>query len=246
MAEEYCTRRNLQIVVVYKDEGISAKGIEGRHDLKRLISDCQNDAFDIVLVWKFTRLARNLKDFLVMHDLFEKANKQVRSCTEDIDPSTPYGKMMLQIIGSFAEFERNVIVENSKMGMKTRAMNGLWNGGSMLGYRSGNKKLVVEEQEAFIVRRVFDLYVSGKGYKTIASQLNHEGYKSKKGKAFSIISIRTIITNPAYAGFIRFNKNQDWNEKRRKGTTVTLSLLKASISRPLIWILGRKPKPFSI
>ncbi|GIO70147.1 recombinase family protein [Paenibacillus cookii] len=218
MANEFCSKRNYEIVAVYKDEGITGTSIESRHDVRRLLSDSNKNIFDAVLVWKYNRLARNQKDFLNMLDVFEKNNVRVISCTEDIDISTPMGKMMLQMLGSFAEFERNVIVENVKMGMKTRAKKGLWNGGSMLGYKSENKKLVIVEEEAFIVREAFKLYVSGKGFKSIAHEFNRLGYKTKRGQAFSITSIRTIITNPAYAGLIRFNKQQDWNEKRRKGT----------------------------
>lgn len=205
MANEFCTKRHYEIVAVYKDVGITGTSIDSRHDVRRLLSDSNNNIFDTILVWKFNRLARNQKDFLNMLDVFERNNVKVISCTEDIDISTPMGKMMLQMLGSFV-----------KMGMKTRAKNGLWNGGSMLGYKSKNKKLVIVEDEAFIVREAFNLYVSGKGFKTIAHQFNRSGYKTKRGQALT--SIRTIITNPAYAGLIRFNKQQDWNEKKRKGT----------------------------
>ncbi|MGG0755769.1 recombinase family protein [Brevibacillus laterosporus] len=218
MAREYCNRRNLDIVAVYKDEGISGKDLQGRHGMNHLLADCNRNIFDCVLVWKISRLGRNHRDTLNILHVFDKSNIKIMSCTEDVDYNTPTGKMTLHLLGSIAEYERTVIVENVKMGMKTRAKKGLWNGGNMLGYKSENKKLVIVEEEAFIVREAFKLYVSGKGFKSIAHEFNRLGYKTKRGQAFSITSIRTIITNPAYAGLIRFNKQQDWNEKRRKGT----------------------------
>ncbi|MED1608068.1 recombinase family protein [Cytobacillus kochii] len=127
-----------------------------------------------------------------------------------MDASTPTGKAMLQMMGSFAELERNITLENLKMGMTQRAKEGKWNGGSMLVYNSTNKQLVIVEHEANIARHIFDLYISGKGYKTIANQLNHEGYKTKRNKEF----------------FIRFNQVENWNKKRRKGKNENYVIVK--------------------
>lgn len=73
------------------------------------------------------------------------------------------------------------------------------------------------EAKAALVRYIFDLYINGKGYKAIANQLNKEGYKTKKNAFFAIPTVRTIITNPLYAGFIRYNQVENWSEKRRGG-----------------------------
>jgi len=178
------------------------------------------------MVWKISRLSRKQLDFLNIIDQLEKSDVSFFSYSENIDASTPTGKAMLQMMGSFAELERNITLENLKMGMTQRAKEGKWNGGSMLGYTSTNKQLVIVEHEANIVRHIFDLYISGKGYKAIANQLNHEGYKTKRNKEFSINSVRTIITNPAYAGYIRFNQVENWNEKRRKGKNENYVIVK--------------------
>lgn len=136
-----------------------------------------------------------------------KANKiNFFSLSEAIDDSTPTGTAMLQMMGTFAELERNQIVENLTMGMHQRAREGKWNGGVILGYKSVSKQLIIEPDEAHIVKKIFEQYLAGKGYKAIAHQLNREGYKTKRKKAFSINSIRQILLNPVYAGFIRFGK----------------------------------------
>ncbi|MFB1050663.1 recombinase family protein [Paraliobacillus sp. JSM ZJ581] len=111
------------------------------------------------------------------------------------------------------------------MSIIARAKEGSWNGGQVLGYDvvsfpSDNRKrkiskLIINEEEAIVVRKIFELYVQGNGYKSIANRLNKEGYKTKKNKAFSINGIKTILCNPLYAGFIRYNVRRDWSEKRR-------------------------------
>lgn len=215
---DYCAKQNYAIHKIYSDEGITGTSMRKRLGIQQLIEDSKLGLFDMVLVWKFSRLARNQLEFLTTLNDFEQRSIKVFSFSEQIDASTPYGKMFIQMLGSFAEFEKNQTVENVKMGMTQRANKGLWNGGSMLGYTSINKELIIVESEAELVRYIFRLYSEGKGFKAIANKLNHEGYKTKKGADFSINSIRQIITNPAYAGFIRFNKQTDWEAKRRKGT----------------------------
>lgn len=185
----------------------------------------------MVMVWKISRLSRKQLDFLKIIDQLEKNDISFFSYSENIDASTPTGKAMLQMMSSFAELERNITLENVKMGMTQRAREGKWNGGSMLGYTSADKQLVIVEHEANIVRHIFDLYINGKGYKAIANQLNHEGYKTKRNKEFSINSVRTFITNPAYAGYIRFNQVESWNEKRRKGKNDNFVLVKGEHAR---------------
>ncbi|TWI59647.1 recombinase family protein [Halalkalibacter nanhaiisediminis] len=135
------------------------------------------------------------------------------------------GKMQFRMLAVIAEFERDNIAQNVEMGMLARAKEGCWNGGQVLGYDvvsapGENRKrklstLVINPTEAQTVRKIFDLYVEGNGYKSIANKLNNEGHRTKKNKAFSIDGVRTILCNPLYAGFIRYNVRRDWNEKRR-------------------------------
>jgi len=240
--EEYCKRNKYTITEIYKDEGISGKSME-RPALKHLLHDAQLGLFDMVMVWKISRISRKQLDFLSIIDKLDKYDVSFFSYSENIDASTPTGKAMLQMMGSFAELERNITVENVKMGMTQRAKEGKWNGGSMLGYISKDKKLEIVESEAKIIRYIFDLYINGKGYKAIANKLNHEGYKTKRNRAFSINSVRTILTNPAYAGYVRFNQVENWSEKRRKGTNKEYIVEKGehqAIISQEIWQLAQK------
>ncbi|WP_445489213.1 recombinase family protein [Niallia sp. 03133] len=229
----HCEMLGKTIVEEYIDKGISGKSINGRNGLKRLLEDAKKGKFNEVIVWKISRLARNTIDLLKIVEELHKNNVIFRSYSENFETETPMGKFALQMMGAVAELERNTIVDNVKLGMTQRAKEGKWNGGSMLGYASKDKELIIIEEEANLVRYIFDLYISGKGYKAIANTLNHEGYKTKRNKAFSINSVRTIITNPCYAGFIRFNQVENWNEKRRKGTNKTPVIVKGE-HKPII------------
>ncbi|MBP1934406.1 recombinase family protein [Ammoniphilus resinae] len=224
LLRERCKSQGWEVYQEYADRGISGKSIDARPQLKKLLDDAGKKVFDMVLVWKTNRLARNIKDLLNMVDLLDKRNIAFRSYSENIETETPAGKLQLHMLAAIAEFERGTIAQNVKMGMLARAEEGNWNGGKILGYNSveipSNKKkkctqLVVNDKEAQTVRRIFDLYVHGNGYKSIANKINKEGHRSKKGNPFSISAIKTILTNPVYVGMIRYNVRRDWSEKRR-------------------------------
>ncbi|MED2972318.1 recombinase family protein [Fictibacillus sp. B-59209] len=105
------------------------------------------------------------------------------------------------------------------MGMITRTKAGLWNGGSILGYKSENKKLIIIPEEAHIVKIIFQKCVNnGWGIKKITNFLNKMGYLSKKRKPFSIGAVSTILKNPIYKGYLRYNQVTNWERDRRKGT----------------------------
>ncbi|QIB27944.1 recombinase family protein [Caloranaerobacter azorensis] len=224
-----CEIENKVVVGVYADRGISGKSIENRFELQRLIEDSKKGLFDEVMVWKTSRLARNILDLLQIVNELEKNNVTFRSITEPYDTSTPTGKFLMNMIASVAEFERTTIIENLKMGMNARAKKGLKNGGRMLGYRSVGRgkdsRLEIVPEEAEIVRKIFNLYTEGYGYKAIANRLNKAGYRTVKGNLFGITAISDIISNPTYVGKIRFNRYVDYSTKRRKGKSENFILV---------------------
>lgn len=223
---EYCEKEGHEVFKVYEDRGISGKNISGRPGLKELLKDANSGKFGLVIVWKLNRISRKLIDILNIVDTLEKNKIAFRSLTESFETETPAGKLQLNIMGAIGEFERGTIAENVKMGMIARAREGKWNGGKVLGYdiveipSEGKKrkdtKLVINEKEAMTVRRIFELYSKGYGYKATVNKVNKEGHKSKRGNYFSTASIKEILKNPIYIGKIRYNVRQDWNEKRRK------------------------------
>lgn len=217
LLQEYAKTRNIQIVDEYIDEGRSGKSIEGRPEMQRLLKDARDNKFDTVITYKLDRLARKTRDSLDIVETLERHNVQLMSYSENIDTTTPGGKMFYTLISSFAEMERSTIIDRVKMGMNQRAKQGKWNGGIVLGYDVIDKELVINEKESAIIQEIFDLANRGHGFKKVAYMLNKKGYKTKKDRDFSIATVKGILNNPVYIGKIRFNQHENWSEKRRKG-----------------------------
>jgi site-specific DNA recombinase len=214
---QYAHLYGWSIAEEYVDEGISGKDIKGRPAMQRMISDVEKEKFQAVLVWKISRLSRNMLDTLVLLDKFEEYDVKFISYSENFDTSSPIGKLVVQLMASIAEMERNTLSENVKLGMTQRAKEGSWNGGVVFGYDSIEKELIVNPKEAEIVELIFNLYADGKGLKAIANHLNKAGYRTKRSRHFSINGIATILDNPIYSGKIRWLQVENWDKKRRRG-----------------------------
>ena len=214
---KYCNAYDYIVAEKYVDDGRSGKNTD-RPELQRLLRDCAKGKFDVVLVWKISRLSRNLKDLLILVDQFKQHGVSFSSFSEKFDTSSAVGTLTLQVLGSIAEFERNTIIDNVKLGMAQVARSGKWTGGIVLGYDTINKELVINEEEAKVVKMIFEMYVNGKGCVQIRDTLNQLNLKSKKGKPFTPIAIINILSNPVYKGFIRYGRisNYDHKDKRKK------------------------------
>jgi DNA invertase Pin-like site-specific DNA recombinase len=114
---EYVRRRNWTVFKKYSDTGISGT-VERRPALDALLADCRRRKIDVVVVWKFDRFARSLKQLLNALELFRTLDVAFVSCTEAIDTSLPHGEMLFQIIGAIAQWERSLIVERVKAGLQ--------------------------------------------------------------------------------------------------------------------------------
>lgn len=214
---QYTSLYGWEVAEEYVDEGISGKDIKGRPAMQRLISDVNKDKFQAVLVWKISRLSRNMLDTLMLLDKFEEYDVKFISYSENFDTGSPIGRLVVQLMASIAEMERNTLSENVKLGMTQRAKEGSWNGGMVFGYDSVKKELIINPKETEIVELIFTLYAEGKGLKAIANHLNKTGFRTKRKRHFSINGIATILDNPIYNGKIRWLQVENWDKKRRRG-----------------------------
>ncbi|MFH4919661.1 recombinase family protein [Staphylococcus cohnii] len=217
--EQYCQFNSYELVDIYADRGISGKSMN-RPELQRMLNDAKNGKLDCVMVYKTNRLARNTSDLLTIVEELHRQNVEFFSLSERMEVKNSTGKLMLQILASFSEFERNTILENIYTGQHQRALEGYYQGNLPLGYNNipdNKKELMINQHEANIVKYIFESYAKGHGYRKIANALNHKGYVTKKGNAFSISAVTYILSNPFYIGKIQFAKYKDWNDKRRKG-----------------------------
>lgn len=131
-----------------------------------------------------------------MLDKFEENNVKFISYSENFDTGSPIGRLVVQLMASIAEMERNTLFENLKLGIKQRALEGSWNGGVVFGYDSIEKELVLNPEEAEVIQIIYEQYLSGKGPKAIANYLNKAGYRTKRNRYFSMNGVAQILDNP--------------------------------------------------
>ncbi|MBI9008479.1 MAG: recombinase family protein [Tenericutes bacterium] len=215
-------KRDKREYILYKDGGITGKNMDQRLGLKQLMKDVEFGLIDKVFVTKISRLARNSRDLENIIYEFEKNNVYFKAISDGIDTSTPIGSVMVKLLGIFAEMERDIIIEQTRAGAEKRAKEGkMYGSGPILGYdrvpNGRTMKIIPNKTEKLIIEKIFNMYLGGYGYKAITNNLNNEGYRTKKHKLFAINTVKTILENPLYAGYIRYGKYKDWTKKRRKG-----------------------------
>ena len=188
----------------YDDGGYSG-GNTDRPALQRLLADCEAGKIDIIVVYKIDRLSRSICDFAELTKRFDKWNVAFVSVTQEINTHTSAGRMMLNILMTFAQFEREVIAERVRDKMAASRKKGKWVGGTVpFGYRAENRRLVPDETEAAVVRRIYGRYLEVQSPKLIASELNAEGIPNHNGRRWDTQSIHRILTNHHYVGEVEY------------------------------------------
>jgi len=163
----------------YDDPGFSGGNTE-RPALKRLLIDIERGQIDIVVVYKIDRLTRSLADFSKMVEVFERNEVSFVSVTQQFNTTTPMGRLMLNVLLSFAQFEREVTGERIRDKIAAAKRKGMWMGGvPSLGYDVENRLLVVNEAEAAVVRRIFEEMLTIGSPTQIAANLTLEGITTK-------------------------------------------------------------------
>jgi DNA invertase Pin-like site-specific DNA recombinase len=184
----------------YDDGGISG-GTLDRPALQRLIRDIEAGLIDVVVVYKIDRLSRALTDFAMLVDIFERHEVTFVAVTQQFNTTTSMGRLTLNILLSFAQFEREVIGERIRDKFAASRKKGMWMGGFVpLGYKVRDRKLVIVPQEAALVRRIFERFAKGASALTIARELNADGETTKTGKAWVKGAVYKILANPLYVG----------------------------------------------
>jgi site-specific DNA recombinase len=185
----------------YDDGGVSGGTLE-RPALKRLMTDVQTGLVDVVVVYKIDRLSRSLTDFSKLVEVFEVNSVTFVSVTQSFNTTTSMGRLTLNILLSFAQFEREVIGERIRDKFAASRRKGMWMGGSVpFGYRVENRKLLIHEDEAAIVRAIFSRYIAIGSATTLARSLNAEGITvSRNGRPMDKGMLYKLINNRVYIG----------------------------------------------
>lgn len=201
----------------YVDDGYSAKDLN-RPAMQRLIKDAKAKKFDVVVFYKLDRLVRSVSDLDKLLKVFDANNIGIRSVTEPFDTTTAMGRFLITLVAAIAQWERETISERVVVNMVKKASLGERNGGrAPFGYRLKDGNLVIEENEARIIREMYRLYNAGKGLRTVAIYLQQFGIEK---------NIRTIgrwIENPVYAGKLR------WGNRSKLDTFISSETTHPSI-----------------
>lgn len=204
----YCAQRHISIVETYIDEAKSAT-TDRRPSFQQMISDSGLHSFNIVLVHKLDRFARNRYDSAVYKRELKKNGVTVYSVLENLDNS-PESIMMESVLEGMSEYYSQNLAREVMKGMRETALQCKHTGGKPpLGYDVDpvSRKLVVNPQEAEAVKLIFQMYSEGCGYSEILTVLHGKGYQTKNGKEFQKNSLYSILTNPKYQGIYVFNRS---------------------------------------
>ncbi len=197
----------------YDDGGLSGGTLQ-RPGLQRLLSDIEAGKLDIVVVYKVDRLTRSLLDFAKLVEALDKAGVSFVSVTQSFNTTTSMGRLTLNMLLSFAQFEREVTAERIRDKIAASKRKGMWMGGTPpLGYQPNGRSLTIVENDAELIRTIFARYLADPNVRTLAETLERDGVvaptritaagKPYGGGPFTRGQLYHILKNPTYAGYIR-------------------------------------------
>jgi len=206
------------IKTAYDDGGISGATME-RPALHRLLADIREGRVDVVVVYKVDRLTRSLADFAKMVELFDAHQVSFVAVTQQFNTTTSMGRLTLNVLLSFAQFEREVTGERIRDKIAASKKKGMWMGGTVpIGYDAVDRRLVVNQAEAAAVRGIYAHYLELASIRLLKQDLDRRGFVSKLrvskagtrsgGKPFSRGALHELLSNPIYVGEIRHRKER--------------------------------------
>ncbi|MGM9619134.1 MAG: recombinase family protein [Oscillospiraceae bacterium] len=206
---------NWTFVDGYVDEGLSGTSVGKRENFLRMIDDAKARRFDFIVTKEISRFSRNTLDSIQYTQELLRCGVGVLFQSDNINTLMPDAELRLTIMSSIAQDEVRKISERVKFGFKRAIEHGVVLGNNRIwGYEKREGKLVIKEDEAEIVRMIFDLYANHQlGIRTIVNHLSGLGYKNSKGNDFSFSTIRGILSNPKYKGYYCGGKSCKYDYK---------------------------------
>lgn len=206
--KSFAEREGYALQKVYADRGISGTSTDKREEFQRMIDDAKSGFFQVVIVHKLDRFARNRADSAIYRKVLEKYGVKLVSVLENFDDS-PESVILQSVIEGYNEyFSRNLRREVMK-GLKENALSCRFTGGCpLLGYDINKETMRYEinEFEAEAVKLIFKMYLQGEGYSAIINELNRRGFKTKKGNSFGKNSLYDLLRNEKYTGVYIYNR----------------------------------------
>ena len=215
ICRERCELMGWKVRYIFRDV-MTAESTD-RPMFRKMMEKAKQGKFDVLVFWRLDRLCRSLIDAIKVEKELREYGVALHSVTEQIDTTTPVGRFNFRNLASAAELERELIKERTRMGMYAMALQHKWpNRKPPLGYRKREDgRLEVDEEEAKLVRRIFELYVETKSMPHVAFLLNKEGIKTKEGKGWTAPTIKKVLDNGIYTGRFRVAGVDDYVEEYR-------------------------------
>ncbi|MFD1447944.1 recombinase family protein [Oceanobacillus profundus] len=211
---KYCKNNQITLVNIYDEGAYSAENIRDRKEFKKMyhhVFDKEED-IDYVVVFKSDRISRDNLDALYIYKRITEANKHLICIADNIDTRDKNAKLLYQFMSLVAELERDMIKFRTTTGMEKNFEKGNFNGGKVYGYYTESKELKLNENEAKVVKYIFEKYAIDQwGYRKIASNLNDQNIKTKNEKHWTVTAIKTVLNNRIYIGEIK------WRGSYQKG-----------------------------
>lgn len=197
--QNYAKALGYEIFKIYKDEGKSAKNLN-RPEMQQLLKDAEDRKFQAIFIYKLDRFSRSLKDLILTIDRLKDWGIDFVSLQDKIETASASGKLMFQIIGAFAEFERNIIGDRTKFGMERKAKEGGFITKAPKGYKLLNKQLLVDKEEAENVNHIFEDFLNS----------NISLTQLAKKNSMTTAGIIKLLSNTTYLGKVKFaNQESD-------------------------------------
>ncbi len=223
--QEYAKNQGIHLpnANIYREEGISGREAEKRPAFQKMIGAAKSTPrpFDVILVWKFSRFARSRSDSIFYKTLLRnKLGIDILSVSEPIGKDKT-SKIYESIIEVMDEYYCDNLSEEVRRGMDERFSRGMIIAPPPYGYAVSNGKYIPDEERAQIVRYMFQAYATGVPLRAIAADLNERGVRTRGGNPFEVRTVRYILNNPVYLGFVR-KKNTDGSFRTVEGEHMPL------------------------
>mgnify|MGYP005769067003 CR=1 FL=1 len=203
----------------YVDEGISGVRVEKRSAFKKMIEDAIQGKFDLIIIKEVSRFARDLEDSIHYIRILKEANVGIFFENQNLNTFDTNSELILNIMFNLAQDESKKLSARVKFGHKEAIRKGHVLGSSnIIGYKKDKCKLVIVEEEAKLIKKIFELYASGEyGFYKLSKELASLGYYNKKGNFYDKDTLKRIISNPKYKGFYRGKTSEiiDYRTKKR-------------------------------